>query len=151
MIVHGINAERVLMGAEALGIGSAVLRRACVHTKDRVVFGRVIGQNQGIQHPLAECWMALKSVRLMIYLTARLYNEGYKDGEYINAATFLAAEAAFKAADRAIRTLGGMGYAKEYHVQRYLREATLSRIAPISAEMIKNYIGQRVLGLPKSY
>lgn len=151
MIMHGMNAERVLVGAEALGIGYAALRRASVYAKERVVFGRPIGQNQGIQHPLAECWMNLEGARLMIYLAGRLYDEGYADGEYANAGKFMAAEAAFKAAERAVMTHGGMGYAKEYHVERYLREATLSRIAPISEELIKCYIGQRVLGLPKSY
>ena len=151
MIMHGMNAERILVGAEALGIGYAALRRACNYASDRVVFGSPIGKYQGIQHPLAECWMQLESARLMIYLAARLYDQGYAGGEYANAGKYLASEAAFKTADRAIMTHGGMGYAKEYHVERYLREATLSRIAPVSGEMIKNYIGQRVLGLPKSY
>lgn len=151
MIMHGMNAERILVGAEALGIGYAALRRACNYAGERVVFGNPIGKYQGIQHPLAECWMQLESARLMIYLAARLYDQGYTSGEYANAGKYLASEAAFKTADRAIMTLGGMGYAKEYHVERYLREATLSRIAPVSGEMIKNYIGQRVLGLPKSY
>jgi alkylation response protein AidB-like acyl-CoA dehydrogenase len=151
MIMHGMNAERILVGAEALGIGYAALRRACNYANERVVFGQSIGKYQGIQHPLAECWMNLESARLMIYLAARLYDQGYEHGEYANAGKYLAAEAAFKAAERAVMTHGGMGYAKEYHVERYLRESVLSRIAPISAEMIKNYIGQQVLGLPKSY
>ncbi|KAF4782684.1 isovaleryl-CoA dehydrogenase [Colletotrichum scovillei] len=151
MIMHGMNAERILVGAEALGIGYAALRRTCNYVNERIVFGSPIGKYQGIQHPLAECWMNLESARLMIYTAARLYDEGYNDGEYANAAKYLAAEAAFKAAERAVMSHGGMGYAKEYHVERYLRESTLSRIAPISGEMIKNYIGQRVLGLPKSY
>ncbi|CAK7230059.1 hypothetical protein SBRCBS47491_007458 [Sporothrix bragantina] len=151
MILHGMNAERVLVAAEALGIGFAALRRASQYAGERVVFGKPIGTYQGIQHPLAECWMQLESARLVVYLAARMYDEGYAGGEYANAAKFLASEAAFKAAERAIMTHGGMGYAKEYHVERYLREATLSRIAPVSAEMIKNYVGQQVLGLPKSY
>ncbi|KAK9418766.1 putative acyl-dehydrogenase protein [Seiridium unicorne] len=151
MIMHGMNAERVLVGAEALGIGFAALRRACNYTNERVVFGNPIGKYQGIQHPLAECWMNLESARLMIYLAGRLYDQGYVDGEYANAGKYLASEAAFKAADRAIMSHGGMGFAKEYHVERYMRESILSRIAPVSGEMIKNYIGQRVLGLPKSY
>lgn len=151
MIMHGMNAERVLVGAEALGIGYAALRRASNYAKERSVFGRPIGQNQGIQHPLAECWMHLEAARSVLYTAAKLYDDGYTDGEYANAGKFLAADAAFKAAERAVMTHGGMGYAKEYHVERYLREATLSRIAPISAELIKCYIGQRVLGLPKSY
>lgn len=151
IIMHGMNAERILVGAEALGIGYAALRRACNYAGERSVFGQPIGKYQGIQHPLAECWMNLESARLMIYLAAQMYDEGYGDGEYANSGKYLAAEAAFKAAERAVLTHGGMGYAKEYHVERYLREAILSRIAPVSAEMIKNYIGQRVLGLPKSY
>ncbi|EEU33621.1 uncharacterized protein NECHADRAFT_56371 [Fusarium vanettenii 77-13-4] len=151
MIMHGMNAERILIGAEALGLGYAALRRACNYANERVVFGRPIGSNQGIQHPLAECWMNLESARLVVYLAARLYDQGYQDGEYANTGKYLAAEAAFKTAERAILTHGGMGYAKEYHVERYLRESMISRIAPVSGELIKNYIGQRVLGLPKSY
>jgi alkylation response protein AidB-like acyl-CoA dehydrogenase len=151
MIMHGMNAERVLVGSEALGIGYAALRRACNYANERVVFGNPVGKYQGIQHPLAECWMALESARLTLGLAGRLYDQGYVDGEYANAAKYLASEAAFKTADRAIMSHGGMGYAKEYHVERYLREATLARIAPVSGEMIKNYIGQRVLDLPKSY
>lgn len=150
-IMHGMNAERVLVGSEALGIGYAALRRACDYASERSVFGNPVGKYQGIQHPLAECWMQLESARLMLNTAARLFDDGYLDGEYANAGKFLAAEAAFKTADRAVMTHGGMGYAKEYHVERYLREATLSRIAPVSAEMIKNYVGQKVLGLPKSY
>jgi len=151
MIMHGMNAERVLVGSEALGLGYAALRRASVYAQERVVFGRPIGRNQGIQHPLADSWMKLESARLMIYLAARLYDQGYETGEYANAGKYLAAEAAFEACERAVLTHGGMGYAKEYHVERYLREAMLPRIAPISREMIFNYIGERMLGLPKSY
>lgn len=151
MIMHGMNAERILVGSEALGLGYAALQRTCKYVNERIVFGAPIGKYQGIQHPLAECWMNLEAARLMIYQAAKLYDEGYADGEYANAAKFLAAEAAFKAAERAVLSHGGMGYAKEYHVERYLREAMLSRIAPVSGEMIKNYVGQRVLGLPKSY
>lgn len=150
-IMHGMNAERVLVAAEALGLGYAALRRAAVYGKERVVFGRSIGQNQGIQHPLAESWMKLESARLMVYLAARLYDQGLESGEYANTAKYLAAEAAFEACERAVLTHGGMGYAKEYHVERYLREAMLPRIAPVSRELIFNYIGERVLGLPKSY
>lgn len=151
MIMHGMNAERILVGSEALGIGFAALRRTCNYVNERKVFGNPVGKYQGIQHPLAECWMNLEASRLVLNTAARLYDNGYVDGEYANAGKFLASEAAFKAAERAVLSHGGMGYAKEYHVERYLREATLSRIAPISGEMIKNYIGQRVLQLPKSY
>ena len=146
-----MNAERILVGAEALGLGYAALRRASVYAKDRVVFGRPIGQNQGIQHPLADSWMKLEAARLMIYQAAKMYDEGYSTGEYANAGKYLAADAAFEACERAVLVHGGMGYAKEYHVERYFREAVLPRIAPVSREMICNYIGERVLGLPKSY
>ncbi|CAI7626417.1 unnamed protein product [Penicillium palitans] len=151
MILHGMNAERILIGAEALGLGFAALRRAALYSNDRHVFGRPIGQNQGIQHPLADSWMKLEAARMMIYQAARLYDQGYTGGEYANAGKYLAAEAAFEACERAILTHGGMGYAKEYHVERYLREVLIPRIAPVSREMILNYIGERVLGLPKSY
>lgn len=151
MIMHGMNAERVLVGAEALGLGYAALRRASIYAQDRSVFGRPIGKNQGIQHPLAESWMKLEAARLMLYLAARLYDQGHSTGEYANAGKYLAAEAAFEACERAVLTHGGMGYAKEYHVERYLREAMLPRIAPVSREMIFNYIAERVLGLARSY
>lgn len=151
MIMHGMNAERVLIGAEALGLGYAALRRAVTYAKERVVFGRPIGQNQGIQHPLADSWMKLEAARLMVYLAAKLYDDGHESGEYANAAKYLAAEAAFEACERSVLSHGGMGYAKEYHVERYLREAMLPRIAPVSRELIKSYIGERALGLPKSY
>jgi alkylation response protein AidB-like acyl-CoA dehydrogenase len=151
MIMHGMNAERILIAAEAIGIGFAALRKAAIYAGERHVFGRAIGQNQAIQHPLAESWMELEAARLMIYQAAKLYDEGYEAGEYANASKYLAAEAAYKACERAVLTHGGMGYAKEYHVERYFREVMIPRIAPVSREMIKNYIGQRVLGLPKSY
>ena len=151
MIMHGMNAERILIGAEALGLGYAALRRAARYASERVVFGRPIGQNQGIQHPLADSWMKLEAARLVIYQAARMYDQGYSTGEYANAGKYLAAEAAFEACERAVLTHGGMGYAKEYHVERYFREAVLPRVAPVSREMICNYIGERVLGLPKSY
>ncbi|KAK3937932.1 acyl-CoA dehydrogenase/oxidase C-terminal, partial [Diplogelasinospora grovesii] len=150
MIMHGMNAERILIGAEALGLGYAALRRAGLYAGERIVFGRPIGQNQAIQHGLADSWMKLEAARLMVYHAARLYDEGYPSGEYANAAKYLAAEAAFEACERAVLAHGGMGYAKEYH-ERYLREVFIPRIAPVSREMICNYIGERVLGLPKSY
>ncbi|KAJ5127138.1 hypothetical protein N7448_007917 [Penicillium atrosanguineum] len=151
MILHGMNAERILIGAEALGLGYAALRKAAIYAGEREVFGRAIGKNQAIQHPLADSWMKLEAARLMIYHAARMYDQGYAGGEYANAGKYLAAEAAFEACERAVLTHGGMGYAKEYHVERYLREVFIPRIAPVSKEMICNYIGERVLGLPKSY
>jgi alkylation response protein AidB-like acyl-CoA dehydrogenase len=151
MIMHGMNAERILIGAEALGLGYAALRRAAIYACERTVFGHPIGKNQAIQHPLADSWMNLEAARLMIYQAAKMYDQGYQTGEYANASKYLAAEAAFKACERAVMCHGGMGYAKEYHVERYLREVLIPRIAPVSKEMICNYIGERVLGLPKSY
>lgn len=150
-ILHGMNAERILIGAEAIGLGYAALRKAAIYATERNVFGRSIGKNQAIQHPLADSWMKLEAARLMIYHAARLYDQGYTAGEYANAGKYLAAEAAFEACERAIMTHGGMGYAKEYHVERYLREVFIPRIAPVSREMICNYIGERILGLPRSY
>lgn len=150
-IMTGMNAERILIAAEALGLGFASLRRAALYAKDRVVFGRPIGKNQGIQHPLADSWMKVESARLMVYQAARMYDNGHQTGEYANACKYLAADAAYEAAERAVMVHGGMGYAKEYHVERYLREAMLPRLAPVSREMILNYIGERVLGLPRSY
>lgn len=151
MIMQGMNAERILIAAEALGIGFAALRRAALYAADRQVFGRPIGKNQGIQHPLADSWMQLEAARLMINQAAKLYDEGYAAGEYANASKYLAAEAAYHACERAVLTHGGMGYAKEYHVERYFRESVIPRLAPVSREMIFNYIGERVLGLPRSY
>jgi alkylation response protein AidB-like acyl-CoA dehydrogenase len=151
MIMHGMNAERILVASEALGLGYAGLRRAALYAKDRVVFGNPIGKYQGIQHQLADSWMKLEAARLMVYQAARMYDAGYESGEYANAAKYLAGEAAFEACERAVLVHGGMGYAKEYHVERYLRESMLPRIAPVSREMIFNYIGERVLGLPRSY
>ncbi|KAJ5263932.1 hypothetical protein N7478_011537 [Penicillium angulare] len=151
IIMHGMNAERILIAAEAVGLGYAALRKAAIYAGERHVFGRPIGKNQGIQHPLADSWMNLEAARLMIYHAARMYDQGYAAGEYANAAKYLAAEAAFQACERAVMTHGGMGYAKEYHVERYLREVFIPRIAPVSREMICNYIGERILGLPKSF
>jgi acyl-CoA dehydrogenase len=150
-ILHGMNPERILIAAEAIGIGRAAIARAARYAKERVVFDRPIGQNQGIQHPLARAWMQLEAARLMVYRAASVYDSGKECGIEANTAKFLAAEAACLAAETAVLTLGGMGYAKEYHVERYLRESYIPRLAPISPHMIMNYIAERVLGLPKSY
>lgn len=150
-ILHGLNPERILIAAEAVGIGHAALRRATAYAKQRVVFDRPIGQNQGIQHPLARCWMNLEAAALMVAKAARLYDAGADCGAEANTAKYLAAEAAFSACETAVMTLGGMGYAAEYHVERYLRECLIPRIAPISQHMILNYVGEKVLGLPRSY
>ena len=150
-LLHGLNPERILVGAEAVGIGQAALQRAASYAKERVVFGRPIGQNQSIQHPLAECWMELEAANLMMLKAAALYDAGQPCAAEANAAKYLGAEAGFKACQTAVMTLGGYGYAKEYHVERYLREVMICRIAPVSPHMILNYIAERVLGLPRSY
>ena len=150
-ILHGMNPERVLIAAEAVGLGRAALRIAAQYAGERVVFGRPIGQNQGVAHPLARAWMNLEAADLMVMKAATLYDAGQPCGAEANAAKYLAAEAAHDACQNAILTLGGMGYAKEYHVERLLRECYIPRIAPVSPQMILNFIAERVLGLPKSY
>jgi len=150
-LLHGLNPERILIAAEAVGVGRQALSRAVAYAKERVVFGRPIGQNQGIQHPLAENWMELEAAWLMVLRAASLYDAGAPCGAEANAAKYLAAEAAFRACERAVMTLGGMGYAAEYGVERLLREVLITRIAPVSPELIKCFIAERVLGLPKSY
>jgi len=150
-ILHGLNPERILIAAEAIGIGRAALRRAVSYAKERVVFGRPIGQNQSIQHPLAISWAKLESAELMTFKAASLYDRGAECGAEANAAKYLAAEAGFEACQNAVMTLGGMGYAQEYHVERYLRESLIPRIAPVSPQMILNFIAEKVLGLPRSY
>lgn len=150
-ILHGMNPERILIAAEAVGIGRAALGKATQYAKDRRVFGRAIGQNQGIQHPLARCWAHLEAAELMVMKAAALYDSGRECGAESNAAKYLAAEAGFSAAETAVMTHGGMGYAQEYHVERYLRESLIPRIAPVSRELILSHIAERVLGLPKSY
>jgi acyl-CoA dehydrogenase len=150
-ILHGMNPERILMGAEAVGIGRAALQRAAKYARERVVFRRPIGQNQAIAHPLAKCWMELEAANLMVMKAAALYAGKAECGAEANAAKYLAAEAAFRACEAAVLTHGGMGYSKEFHVERYLREVMIPRIAPITPHMILNFIAEKVLGLPKSY
>jgi acyl-CoA dehydrogenase len=150
-IIHGFNPERILIAAEAVGLGRAALKRAVRYAKERVVFGRPIGQNQSIQHPLAKCWMELEAANLMVFRAADLYDRGQSCGAEANAAKYLAAEACFSACETAILSHGGMGYAKEFHVERYFREAIIARLAPVSAQMILNFIAEKTLGLPKSY
>jgi len=150
-LLDSLNPERILIAAEALGIGKTALRRAVEYAGQRIVFDRPIGQNQSIQHPLAENWVELEAAGLLIAKAAHLYDSGAPAGGMANAAKYFAAEAGFKAATQAVMTLGGMGYAKEYHVERLLRESLIPRLAPVSAQMVLNYIAERVLGLPKSY
>lgn len=151
MLLDTLNPERILIAAEAIGVGRRALDKAVNYANEREVFGRLIGQNQAIQHPLAESWMALEAADLMVWRAAGLYDDEEPCGAEANAAKFLAADAAYEACDRAVRTHGGFGYAKEYHVERYLREIMIPRIAPVSRELIMCYVAERVLGLPRSY
>ena len=150
-ILHGLNPERILIAAEAIGLGRAALRRAAGYAIEREVFGRPIGQNQGIQHPLARSWMELEAAHLMVQKAAWLYDQGLPCGAEANSAKYLGAEAGYRACENAIFTHGGMGYAKEYHVERYLRESWIPRLAPVSPQLILCFIAEKVLGLPKSY
>ncbi|KAM0335142.1 hypothetical protein ACHAQA_000183 [Verticillium albo-atrum] len=159
MILHGMNAERCLLAGEALGLGYAALARAATYARERVVFGRPIGMNQGVAHPLADAYMQLEAAKLATYHAARLYDASKTDssirvhdvGVAANSAKYLAAEAAFAACERAVLAHGGMGYAMEYDVERWLRECMVPRIAPVSREMILNFISEKVLQLPRSY
>lgn len=150
-LLHGLNPERCLVASEAIGIGQQALRRATDYAKERIVFGRPIGQNQGIQHPLAESWAELEAAWLMVLNAAGLYDAGKPCGPQCNAAKYLGGEAGFRACERAVLAHGGMGYAKEYHVERLMREVMICRIAPVSRELILCHIAERALGLPKSY
>ena len=150
-ILHSLNPERLLVAAEAIAIGQDALRRATQYARDRVVFGRPIGQNQGIQHPLAERWMALEAAWAMTMKGAWLYDNHRPCGAEANSAKFLGARAGYDSALQAVLTHGGFGYAKEYHVERLLREVTITRIAPITEQLILSFIAEKVLDLPKSY
>jgi acyl-CoA dehydrogenase len=150
-LLEGLNPERVLFGAEAVGLGRAALAKATTYAKERVVFGRPIGQNQGIAHPLARSWMELEAANLMAFKAAALYDAGRDCGAEANAAKYLGGEAGFNACEAAVLAHGGMGYAREFDVERYFRESMIARIAPISREMVFNFIAERVLGLAKSY
>ncbi|MGN6695356.1 MAG: acyl-CoA dehydrogenase family protein, partial [Aquihabitans sp.] len=150
-LLDGLNPERILIAAEALGTGRAALRRAVAYANERVVFDRPIGQNQGIAFPLAQAHMELRAAELAIREAAWRYDHGLPCGEAANTAKYLAAEAGYRAADQAVQTLGGMGYAGEYHLERYWREARLMRLAPVSQELVQAYVATNVLGLPKSY
>ncbi|MEM7542384.1 MAG: acyl-CoA dehydrogenase family protein [Pseudomonadota bacterium] len=150
-ILHGLNPERILLAAEAVGLGRAALKRGVDYANEREVFGRKIGMNQAIQHPLAKCWIDLYAAELMTYKASTLYDEDKECGAEANAAKYFAAEAGFRACEQAVMTHGGMGYAKEYHVERYFREMMIPRLAPVSREMILNFVGEKVLELPRSF
>jgi acyl-CoA dehydrogenase len=150
-ILHGMNPERVLIASESIGLGHAALAKASDYAKNRIVFNRPIGMNQAIQHPLARNWMELEAAWLMTMSAAWQYDKELPCGPAANSAKYLAGEAGFHACEQAVMTLGGFGYAKEYHVERYLRESFIPRIAPISPQLILSFIAERVLGQPKSY
>ena len=150
-IIDGFNPERILVAVEAIGLGRAALKRAAAYAKERVVFGRPIGKNQAIQHPLAECWMELEAAELVAMKAAWQYDNGMPCGPAANAAKYLGAEAGFKACQTAVMTHGGYGYAREFHVERYLRESMIARIAPVTPHLILCFIAEKVLGLPRSY
>src|SRR6202163_3841289 len=151
LILHGMNPERILIAAEAVGLGRAALAKTVRYAKERQVFGRPIGRNQAIQHPLAACWMELEAANLMAIRAADLYDAGEACAAEANAAKYLAGEAAFKTCETAVMSHGGMGYAKEFHVERYLRESLITRIAAVTPHMILSFIAEKVLGLPRSY
>ncbi|MEO5722772.1 MAG: acyl-CoA dehydrogenase family protein [Ilumatobacteraceae bacterium] len=150
-LLDGLNPERILVAAEAVGLGRVAIDRAVVYANERIVFGRPIGMNQAIASPLAMCHARLRAAELALRTASSLYDAGQPCAEDANIAKLLAADAAFAAADQALQTLGGMGYACEYDVERYWREARLMRLAPISQEMVLNYVAEHVLGLPRSY
>ena len=150
-ILHSLNPERVLVAAEAIGLGRDALRRAANYARERIVFGRPIGQNQGVQHPLAECWAQLEAAWWQTLRASWLYDQGLSCGAEANAAKYLAAQAAFNTTTRAVLTHGGMGYAREYQVERLFRESMVARIAPVSEQLILSFIAEKVLDLPKSY
>jgi len=150
-ILHGLNPERILIAAEAVGLGKAALKRAADYARERIVFDRPIGQNQAIQHPLAQRWIELEAADLLVFKAASLYDAGKPCGAEANAAKYLAGEAGFRACETAIMCHGGMGYAKEFHVERYFRESMIPRLVPVSPQLILCFIAEKVLGLPKSY
>lgn len=151
IILHGLNPERILLAAEAIGLGRIAIKKAAQYANERVVFDRPIGMNQGIQHPLAKCWAQLEAANLMVMKAATMFDKGLDCGVEANAGKYLAAEAGFEACHTAMLTLGGMGYAQEYHIERYLREVIIPRTAPVSQHMILNFLAEKVLNLPKSY
>lgn len=150
-ILHGMNPERILVAAECLGMGKRAIERAVQYAKERIVFDRPIGMNQGIQFPLADAYARLETAELMTYKAASLYDQGLPCGNEANIAKYQAAEAVGRATDRAVQTLGGYGYIKDYDVERYWREARLFRIGPVTQEIVLSFIGEHILGLPRSY
>jgi acyl-CoA dehydrogenase len=151
IILHGLNPERILIAAEAVGLGRAAIKRAANYAKERIVFDRPIGMNQSIQHPLAKCWAQLEAANLMVMKAADLFDRRQDCGVEANTAKYLAGEFGFEACHTAMLSMGGMGYAQEYHVERYVRESLIPRTVPVSPHMILNFLSEKVLGLPRSY
>jgi len=151
ILLKGLNPERILLGAEAAGIGRLAIDRASRYARERVVFGRPIGMNQGIQHPLAKAWMQVEAASLMAFKAATMFDRGEECGVEANMAKYLGAEAGFEACQTAMMSMGGMGYAQEYHIERYLREIFVPRIAPVSPHQVMNFIAEKALELPRSY
>jgi acyl-CoA dehydrogenase len=151
IILHGLNPERILIAAEAVGLGRAAIKRAANYAKERIVFDRPIGMNQSIQHPLAKCWAQLEAANLMVMKAADLFDRRQECGVEANTAKYLAGEFGFEACHTAMLSMGGMGYAQEYHVERYVRESLIPRTVPVSPHMILNFLSEKVLGLPRSY
>jgi acyl-CoA dehydrogenase len=151
IILHGLNPERILIAAEAVGLGRAAIKRAASYAKERIVFDRPIGMNQGIQHPLAKCWAQLEAANLMVMKAADLFDKGQECGVEANAGKYLAGEFGFEACHTAMLSMGGMGYAQEYHVERYVRESLIPRTIPVSPHLILSFIAEKVLDLPRSY
>jgi acyl-CoA dehydrogenase len=150
-LLDGLNPERILVAAEAIGMGRAAISKAVRYAKERIVFGRPIGQNQAIAHPLADSFAKLEVAELMMLKAAWLFDSGKPCGAEANIAKLRAADAGFEACDRAVQTLGGYGYIRDYDVERYFRECRLTKIAPVSQEMVLNSVSEHVLGLPRSY
>jgi alkylation response protein AidB-like acyl-CoA dehydrogenase len=150
-ILSGMNAERILIAAECIGDAKWFIAKATAYAKDRSVFARPIGQNQGVQFPIARCYAQMRAAELMVQHAARVYDEGGNPGEEANMAKLLASEASWAAADMCVQTFGGFGFAEEYDVERKFREARLYTVAPISTNLILSYLAEHVLGLPRSY
>lgn len=150
-LLDGLNPERILVASEALGIGKVALQRAVAYANERVVFDRPIGKNQGISFPIARAYADLKAAELVVREASWRYDNGLPCAENANIAKLLASDAGYQAADVAMQTMGGMGYATEYNVERFWKESRLMRIAPVTQEMVLNFVAEHVLGLPRSY
>ena len=150
-ILSGMNAERILIAAECIGDAKWFTKKSTTYANERNIFGRPVGQNQGIQFPIAKAYANMKAAELMVYHAARLYDEGKSIGEEANTAKLLAADASWAAAEACVQTHGGFGFAEEYDVERKFREARLYQVAPISTNLILSYLSEHVLGMPRSY